>query len=138
MPRGIYVKKFSEVTRGDIVAICLDSSHRQQGIKNHYLKFGFGCAGSQPLIKQVMAIPGDKVTLTDHSLAVNGKIYAYPTFYRDHLGNPLSVFPRGTYSPTHHYWLLGTHNAHSWDSRYWGPIPHHQIIENLKPLLIWL
>lgn len=133
MPLGIYVKKFSAIKRGDIVAICLDHQQAQLGLQRHYLKPGFACNGAQPLIKKVIAIPGDVVQLTDHSITVNGHVYFYPTFYQDSRGHSLSAFPRGIYKMSNSYWLLGTHNPHSWDSRYWGPVSAENIIENLYP-----
>lgn len=134
MPLGIYVKKFSAVQRGDIVAVCLDSWHTQLGLQHHYLRPGATCNGSEPLIKKVVAIPGDDVQLTDHYIKVNQNFYFYPTFYQDNQGNPLAVFPRGIYQAQNKYWLLGTQNPHSWDSRYWGPINPEKIIENLYQL----
>lgn len=134
MPPGIYVKKFTPVKRGDIVAACLDIRHTQLGLQHHYLKSGFACNGAEPVIKKIIAIPGDAVQLTDQYIQVNQKFYFYPTFYHDSRGTPLEIFPRGNYPAQNDYWLLGTNNPRSWDSRYWGPVPSEQIIENLYPL----
>jgi len=134
MPLGVYIKKFSAIQRGDIVAVCVDTRRRQFGLQRGYLKFGFGCDGVRPLIKQIIAVPGDQVELTDQYLRVNQTIYFYRTFYQDSHGNPLPVFPRGIYQSQTNYWLLGTHDPHSWDSRYWGPVDSKNIIENLHPL----
>ena len=134
MPKGVYLKKFSKIGRGDIVAVCLNDQQNKLGLIRHYLKTGTRCHGAEPLIKQIIAIPGDRVELTDQFIAVNSHIYFYPTFYQDRQGNPLAVFPRGIYLADS-YWLIGIHSAYSWDSRYWGPVSAAQIIENLKPFL---
>lgn len=137
MPIGIYIKKFSAIQRGDIVAVCLDAASTRLGLQQRYLKAGFHCQGSRPLIKKIIAVPDDQITLTDDYLAVNHQFYFYPTFYRDSRGKALLVFPRGNYQSTKNYWLLGTLDPHSWDSRYWGPVFRENIIENLHPWLIW-
>ncbi len=137
MPLGIYIKNFSTVQRGDIVAICLDKFHTNLGLQRHFLKPGSACNGSLPLIKQVIAIPGDRIELTDNYLLVNYTPYFYKTFYQDKNSKPLAVFPRGIYIANNSYWLIGTHHLDSWDSRYWGPVSSNQIIEHLSPLLVW-
>jgi conjugative transfer signal peptidase TraF len=137
MPLGIYVKKLSPLQRGDVVAVCLDAARQKLGLQRGYLIPGFRCGQTQPLIKKIIAIPGDRVVLTDEIIRVNGKSFFYRRLPQDHQGLPLEAFPTGIYAPTHAYWLLGVYNTHSWDSRYWGPLPGNYIIENLQPLITW-
>jgi conjugative transfer signal peptidase TraF len=140
MPLGLYFRIHSAIHRGDIVATCLTLENTQLGLQRHYLKTGQICHGASPLIKQVIAVPGDFVTLTDEYLSVTNKLtnnrYFYRTFYQDRHGKKLRVYPRGKFF-SDGYWLLGTHNRYSWDSRYWGPIPRELIIARLIPLLVW-
>jgi signal peptidase I, bacterial type/conjugative transfer signal peptidase TraF len=136
MPMGIYVREDGEVHRGDTVAFCLAEPDKTIGINRGYVAKGHICQGTDPLIKQVIAIPGDTVQLTDQSIRVNGVIYGYHTFYADSRHRPLAVYPRGNYAPSHGYWLVGTHSAQSWDSRYYGAISRSQMLYKLKPL--WL
>lgn len=138
VPMGIYIKKSTtDIKRGDIVAVCLNSFYTHYGLQRLYLKSPGQCNGAMPLIKQVLAIPGDHVKLLDDYILVNRKRYAYRTFYHDHQGKSLRVFPRGEYVSAHDYWLFGINNSHSWDSRYWGPIPRQKIITVLNSLFIW-
>ncbi len=137
MPLGFYIKSNAKINRGDIVAFCLQRRYTKTGLQNHYLKSGFECDGATPMIKQVIAIPGDHVRLADKYISVNNKIYFYATMHHDRLGRNLKSFPRGTYFSKNEYWLIGTHDPHSWDSRYWGPVQHQQIITRLTPLFYW-
>ena len=70
------------------------------GLERHYLIQGNDdCDGMEPLIKKVVAVPGDHVVLTDAYVEVNGKQYAYPTLHHDSLNRELSTYPRGDYRP---------------------------------------
>ena len=138
MPEGIYLKTHSSIKRGSIVLVCLDKEQTQLGLARHYLIEGDkNCNNTVPLIKRVIAVPQDNVLLADDSVTVNGKKYPYPTFYQDSAHRPLPVYPRGEYLNTTGYWLLGTTDAHSWDSRYWGPVPQRALRQTLLPLLTW-
>jgi conjugative transfer signal peptidase TraF len=135
MPEEIYRKDNGKIHRGDIVAFCLVEPYKTIGLKQRYVEKGTACHGTDPLIKQVIAIPGDEVRLTDSSTAVNTIIYPYQTRYTDSNNRKLAVYPRGTYH-AQGYWLIGTHSPHSWDSRYFGEVSASQILYKLKPLLI--
>lgn len=132
---GLYAKSFGEVHRGDFVALCLPIQDQQLGLERHYLMPGTKCHGSVPLLKQVIAVPGDHVQLTMDFVAVNGKYYPYVTENKDHLGRELNHYPRGDYAQTQGYWLMGNVSPHSWDSRYWGPLPAKQILYKITPLI---
>jgi conjugative transfer signal peptidase TraF len=129
MPKGIYVAKSNsrEFQRGDIVNFCLPKPIQDFGLKRSYLEKGFSCHGSMPLIKKIIAVPGDNVLLTDQFISVNGQIHPFKTRYMDSLGRTLSVFPRGRYLDTQGFWLVGE-NDKSWDSRYWGPVERGRLM----------
>jgi conjugative transfer signal peptidase TraF len=136
MPKGIYLRDTGSIHRSDIVALCLEEPYKTLGLKKFYIGKGHRCQGADPLIKEVIAIPGDDVVLTDQFIRVNKTIYLYPTFYADSLHRKLAVYPRGKYSHVQGYWVIGTHSPYSWDSRYFGEIHAHQILYKLKPALI--
>lgn len=132
---GVYAKSFGAIHRGDLVALCLLDKDKQLGLAHHYLIPGMQCNGSMPLLKQVIAVPGDHVQLTADFIEVNGKRYVYVTELKDHLGQILNSYPKGDYLDSQGYWLVGNHSLHSWDSRYWGPLPRSQILYKIRPLL---
>ena len=137
MPEGIYIRQFGAIHVGDIVLLCLNEPYKSLGIHRLYVEKGNRCQGSDPLVKEVIAIPGDTVVLNDKYVQVNDIQYIAKTFSKDSLGRPLEIYPSGRYSKTTGYWLLGTHAFNSWDSRYWGPISPDQILYKLRPLWTW-
>jgi conjugative transfer signal peptidase TraF len=136
MPKGVYFKKSSPLHRGDIILFCLDQKYQQIGLEHHYLETGKYCNGASALIKEVVAVPGDEVTLLKNAIIVNRKRLEYQTQHQDSNHTPLSVFPRGNYT-VNAFWVIGTHSQLSWDSRYFGYIPRQQIISKLIPLITW-
>ncbi len=135
-PLGIYkIHRFNSaasIKRGDIVALCLTPNIENLGLKRNYLLPGLRCGKSPPLIKTVIAIPGDIVELKNNAIIVNGKTFHYATKYIDSHGHALEVFPRGIYLNTQKYWLIGTNDPNSWDSRYWGGVERKQILFKLE------
>ena len=137
MPEGIYFKSSASFTRENIVLVCLDEVFQHLGISQRYLLRGhYICSQTRPLIKHIIAIPGDHVVLSDQAITVNGHDYLYPTFYQDARQRRLNVYPRGDYQQTSAYWLLGE-AVNSWDSRYWGPVDRRAIKNRLIPLVTW-
>lgn len=137
MPRGLYVKEFSsEINRNDIVLVCLNDPYKSIGLAKGYLAKGKKCKGSDPLLKSVIAIPGDNVVLYDDYVMVNGVKLPYPTSLVDSQNNPLTIYPRKSYRNTAGYWLIGVHDKNSWDSRYWGPVAKEQIVGKVKALIV--
>ena len=137
MAEGIYRREVGKIERGDTVAFCLEAPYKTVGLERFYMEKGSACQGADPLIKQVIAIPGDEVLLANDFIAVNVVIYPYQTRYVDRSNRPLAVYPRGRYPSIRGYWLVGTHSPYSWDSRYWGEIRSEQLRYKLKPVWVW-
>lgn len=131
-PLGFYkidrLRKASLIHRGDIVAVCLPAKWRDIGLKHHYLIPGLRCKNSAPLLKTVIAIPGDTVVLKNDSIIVNGRYLPYSTQMNDSKGRKLVSFPRGFYNAVNTYWLIGVSDLNSWDSRYWGGVERKNIL----------
>jgi len=137
MPLGIW-KKSPLVQRGSYVAACIppDTEAAQIAHKRGYLPSGKCPGGFAPLLKQVEALPGDTVLLTDEAVYING--LALPTSRTqatDSQGRTLPSFPRGSYRVLPGlYWLFATTNPNSFDSRYFGPVPETSIVTSLVPV----
>lgn len=135
MKKGLYIGAGHSIHRGDIVAVCLDKNNATIGLKQGYVLRGKACAsGITPLIKEVLAMPGDTIVLADNSISVNGKYYPYATQKSDTQGRPLSMVPRGAYPAIKGYFLIGVSAPNSWDSRYWGLADKSQVLYRLIPL----
>lgn len=138
MPIGFY--KVSPITkslmRGDAVLVCLPLPIGLVGLHHEYLLPGKCPGGFEPIIKEVIALPHDTVTLTNEAMIVNGTPYPAHTRTFDHLDRPLTAIPRGNYSNTPDYWLYGQNNpGDSWDSRYWGGVGLQNITLLAHPVL---
>lgn len=137
MPRGIYWRETGKIHRGDFVAFCLNKKHQQSGLDRGYLINGTRCQFSEPLIKKVIAVPGDNIILSSQFIIVNSKFLSYQTLSTDSQNRPLEAYPAGVYTNTKDYWVIGTDSKRSWDSRYFGPIPQKSILWKIKPLLVY-
>lgn len=137
MPKGIYLQKQKmTIEGGDIVAVCLPIELRRFALNRGYISKGIYCQGTMPLIKKIMVVPGDKVLVRDDTIAVNHKSFVLKKFKTDSLGRQLLPYPNGNYI-ANGFWLLGTDNERSWDSRYFGEIKSSNILCVLRPIFVW-
>jgi conjugative transfer signal peptidase TraF len=138
MPIGFYQRVVStQIKRGDLVSVCLPKQIAVIALQRGYLRAGSCPSKVIPVLKQVVAIPGDTVILTNSSITVNGINYAAPFMSTDHNKKPMQKFiSNGLYPPSHGYWLYGSNDAvKSWDSRYYGSVNRSAILAVYKPLL---
>ena len=96
MPTGFYriVDNYKSVRRGSIISFCIPDKIAVMGIDRGYIKHGACQNGSEELIKQVIAIPGDMVTVTRNSIVVNGSDamhYDTPLIPRDKMSLPVFI-----------------------------------------------
>jgi len=134
-PIGIYRLVRKPIERGQLVEACLPNTIASYGIAREYLASGRCPNGAEPVIKIVGATRGDRVDLSSEGIRVNG--VALPqsaTLSRDSRGRDVQTLRRGTYqTPNNLVWLFGLHDARSWDSRYFGPVPVECILGALVP-----
>jgi conjugative transfer signal peptidase TraF len=139
MPQGIYLLSGSSaVDVGDFVMVCLNHSLAQFALQRRYLHRGNCANGTQPLLKQVVAVCGDSVMLLTNKVVIHHKALPHSaTFMVDSVNRPLPAIPRGLYIlKANQLWLYGTESSKSWDSRYFGAVDRSQVISVVKPLLI--
>lgn len=116
---------FSAVDRGDVIV--------------------FSGRGPIPLLKRVVGVPGDVLTIRDGVLFVNGT--PSPTEYvRREAGRVVPTLPgpdsssawslqRGFRVPAGQYFVMGDNRTDSADSRWWGTVPREDVIG--KALVVW-
>ena len=101
-----FIYRFTEPERGDIVV------------------FKSVEGGEEDLIKRVVGIPGDKISVKNGTLFVNGKpqkeSYVNKSF-------PDRSFAAPTKVPPNHVFVMGDNRANSRDSRFFGPVPEKNI-----------
>lgn len=142
MPVGLYRKApTGRLHLGSIVAICLSTKLAQAALAKGYVGKSALCpSGAEPLIKEVIALPGDSVTVTSDQITVigaNGKRNHY--FAPRHRWS-LSHHPVATLIAPGHYhatglWLYGAGATNwSWDSRYFGALQTSAVVAQLVPV----
>jgi len=94
--------------------------------------------GFSPLIKPVVAWPGDTVEISVAGIVVNGQLLRNTaTICRDSSGRQLHPFPEGTYHvQKDELWVVSSFSPRSFDSRYFGPIPLRSVHSWIRPLLV--
>jgi len=117
----------------------------------------FSPADGKRLVKRVVALPGERVSMSDNHLRVNGRKVAYEpldpsiidelgakdrqgrTFSQERLGtrvHPVMMVParpsRHSFEemvvPEGHYYVMGDNRDESFDSRWFGVVPEHLIV----------
>ena len=139
-PISRYLLPYSEVKRGDIIV------------------FAWPLNPKQAYVKRAIGLPGDRVHIVDKVVYVNGKMLDEPykqvmpfsrSRYADNFPTEPDVllYPRGQAMlaehvregelivPPRHYFALGDNRDNSDDSRFWGLVPHDNLIG--KPVLVF-
>lgn len=135
-PLGLWrIEPFRRVVAvGDLVFICPPSTAPFiDARKRGYLRRGLCAGGFAPLIKTVMALPGQQVE-TGENVAVDGTaIPASGVRPTDDEGRAIQPFGGGVVPPDHLF--LHSSFASSYDSRYFGPIPASGLLGLARPVL---
>jgi signal peptidase I len=100
------------------------------------------------VVKRCIGVPGDVIEIVKKELRINGQVVddsayvqhkdpltypdlpAYQPDHRDRDNMPPYTVPAG------HYFCLGDNRDHSYDSRYWGPLPAH-LVKGRAVLVYW-
>ena len=117
---------------------CLPAPIAAFGRRRGYLDAGMCSGDFAPVMKRVVALPGDVVVLDATGLTVNGLHVANSArLARDSHDRRIDSFApayRGR-TPSHTYWLLGDWYR-SWDSRYYGPLDASVILGVGTPMIV--
>ncbi len=144
LPQGIYWLVDKEPERGDIVSFWPDGSEpfriaRERGyiIPGQYLNQGDG--GYAPLMKKLVGLPGDVVSITDDGVFVNGELIPNSVpLLCDNLGDPLPVLRLSDYTlQENEVLLVSDYLPRSYDARYFGVQDKRQILDVLIPVYTW-
>ncbi|MBN9661633.1 MAG: conjugative transfer signal peptidase TraF [Acidobacteria bacterium] len=137
LPLGLYAT--TNDREAELIEFCPAEPFASESASRSYRTRGFACPdGAVPLLKPIVARPGDLVIVSTEGLVVNGHLLpkTYPVAF-DASGRPLKAWPPGMYGVREDtVWVASTYNAGSYDSRYMGPIQTSQIRRRLRPL--WL
>jgi len=135
LPMGLYVVSTSGAA--NLVEFCPVEPFASLALVRGWRTAGNCPDGAAPLLKPVVAGAGDVVELSARGIAVNGRLLPNTApLTRDSKGRPLRSWPFGRYTVGRDaVWVASSHNAQSFDSRYFGPVPVAAIRDHLRPLL---
>ncbi len=135
LPVGLYMTTSGH--GANLIEFCPASSFGSMALQRGYRSAGSCKDGGAPLLKPVIAKPGDVVDVSATGLEVNGrKVPNTAPMTADIKGRPLAAWPSGRYAvrPTE-VWVASPFNSRSFDSRYFGPVSMATIREHLRPLI---
>jgi conjugative transfer signal peptidase TraF len=140
MPLGIYrlmPLSNSGAQRGMYVALCAPPVAAELGRRRGYVAAGRCPTATEPLLKVVVAVAGDSVTVSANGVAVNGCLLPHSrALSRDAAGRRLLPWPEGHFQLRRGELWLYAPNDRSWDSRYWGPGEAALVRARVFPLLV--
>jgi conjugative transfer signal peptidase TraF len=104
-----------------------------------YLGPGPSPAGTSGLIKQVAALAGDRVTIKDDGVWVNGNLLENSVPRpADEAGRPLKPYYLNDYTlGVDEVLLMSDYSPASFDGRYFGPLKRKNIQSVIVPIITW-
>ncbi len=128
MPLGIYQRVPVHTWRHGMVVVITPSSSDKAlfAARGWLMKKGV-------LIKPIGALPGDQVCIYHDTVTVNGAAVG-PVFAKDSHGLPLPVLRGCFVLPQGAVFPFSTYSTHSFDGRYFGPIPMAQVLGEARPV----
>ncbi len=136
MPKVIYRTSEGQLSRGTDVELCLDGENAKLALEREYLKPGRCEAGVIPLVKAIVGLPGDKITISQNGIAVNDQLRPLSAIRPlDSKGRPMISRLQTGLIPEGKALVLSEHEG-GFDGRYFGLVD----LKNLKkvePVLIF-
>jgi conjugative transfer signal peptidase TraF len=135
-PIGLYVR--TAASSANMVEFCPPEPFAGMSRSRGYRAPGNCPDGAAPLLKAIVAQPGDIVELSAVGISVNGaSLPNTAPRAMDSNGRPLPRWPLGRYLvPAGMVWVASTYHPRSFDSRYFGPIAAADIRNRLTPLIV--
>lgn len=132
LPVGIYI----ESSDSDLVEFCPPEPWSSFAAGRGYRSRGVCRDGASPLLKRVVAQPGETVDLSSSGIRVGERLIPNTSpRAKDSKGRKLAPFAFGKHwVEPGTVWVASSHNNRSFDSRYMGPIAVTTIRSHLRPL----
>lgn len=139
IPVGIYQLSEAEISRGAYVLFCPPQAAIFQEAKNRgYIGSGFCPGGYGYMMKKVLGMSGDTVSVSGNGVEVNGLLVALSKpLEHDNLGQKLPSYEETSYRLAEGELLLMSDVSKiSFDGRYYGPVNSSQVESVINPVLI--
>lgn len=144
LPKGLYWRVNKAPERGDIIAFWPDGSEpfRIARARGYILPGVYNKTdgtGYELMLKRLMGLPGDTVSITDDGVIVNGSLLPNTVpLSHDNVGDPLPVVRFTDYRLAEHEALfVSDYLPRSYDARYFGVQQMRQIVEVVVPIYLW-
>ncbi|SCX34726.1 conjugative transfer signal peptidase TraF [Agrobacterium rosae] len=122
------------VEAGDLVFICPPPTAAfEEARRRGYVRLGLCPHGFAPLIKTVVALPGQHVEIGGNVIVDNRPLPSSNVQRSDSEGRPITPFDTGIV-PLRNLFLHSSF-ASSYDSRYFGPVPDTGLLGLARPVL---
>ena len=131
LPRGLYfAAKQEHLALGDIIRVCVPPRAGPHAVARGYVHPGSCAGGTAPIGKMVVGLPGDTVWVEKDGVRVGAKMRLRAKLQaKDSRGRPVRTAEGIHVLGPGQCFVLSTHDALSYDSRYFGPVrcqrPHH-------------
>jgi conjugative transfer signal peptidase TraF len=135
LPMGLYITTAD--AGANMVEFCPAEPFATFAIVRGYRDPGACRDGAAPLLKPIVAKPGDVVELSARGISVNGALLSNTVpLSKDTKGRPLEAWPFGRYVvAAETVWVASSYHSRSFDSRYFGPISTTAIRNRVKAFL---
>jgi conjugative transfer signal peptidase TraF len=135
LPMGLYITTAD--AGANMVEFCPVEPFATFAIVRGYRDPGACRDGAAPLLKPIVAKPGDVVELSARGISVNGALLSNTApLSKDTKGRPLEAWPFGRYIvASETVWVASSYHPRSFDSRYFGPISTSAIRNRMKAFL---
>lgn len=134
LPIGFYITATD--AQANLIEFCPAEPFASLALERGYRDPGNCRDGAAPLLKPVVAYPGDVVELSRSGIAVNRSLLRNTApLESDTKGRPLIAWTFGRYVvAARTVWVASSYNRRSFDSRYFGPVPVSAIRHHVRPL----
>jgi conjugative transfer signal peptidase TraF len=139
-PVGLYWEVESPLEKGSMVIFCPPQTAVFDEAKARgYIGAGFCPGGYGLVIKKILAVPSDHITVSEQGVCVNGELIPNSKpLHADKAGRPMPHYQVDDYTlGTGQVLLMSDHSALSFDARYFGPVSQSQIRSVIRPVLTW-
>lgn len=111
----------------------------EMGLQRGYLRPGGGWRPYEPMLKRLVAVAGDVVTIDEAGVTANGRVLKNSKPMKvDEAGRPMPVLRLQDYRlAPGEVLLMSEYSPTSFDGRYFGPIRRAQIQSVVRPVWTW-
>ncbi|PNR84163.1 conjugative transfer signal peptidase TraF [Xanthomonas oryzae] len=140
IPLGMYWTSNEAVAKGEYVIFCPPQRRVFEDARDRgYIGSGFCPGGYGYMMKKVLAVKGDTVSVTPQGVTVNGELLPYSNpMSADAVGQSLPRMSGERYTLGESELLLMTdRSATSFDARYFGTVTRKQVKSVIRPVFTW-